>query len=528
MKLKFGMLGRTYRSAVFAAVLGTVGVPATIGCSRSDAPEPTPTLTLDAVPGGVRKRDTEFDGKIRMLGYKFSGKQRTMRAGSRVTVSLYWQANGKVEPGYTMVTRLLDAAGERVLDLDNAGPLREQKDGKPLLPPDKWVPGKIYVDDLTFTVPKQVKSWQVQLVSGFAKGEEKLKITSDGESVDGLALLATSGTGVRDKTQGARRIPSLRVDVLDAKTKIKIDGKLDEAAWQDAPADSLIDVATGERNKKSPVSGDVKLLWSQQGLYVAFDAKDKDLIGGFKKTDKDPHLWTKDTVEIMIDPDGNGDNKDYYEVQINPQNLVFDTQYDDYNVPKQEPDGPFGHQEWSSGVKSAVTLNGTLDKSDDVDQGYIVEAFLPWKSFSKAKKAPPALGDTWRMNFYVMQDNAGVAWSPILKQGNFHKASRFGKILFASKDWAPSPAPAASDSAAQPSAAPSNSGAKLAAPTPEAREPEAEALAGKAPLVEHVQAAKTKPQAAPPTAPATAPAAAPAPAPAAPAGATPAAPAKAK
>jgi hypothetical protein len=31
-----------------------------------------------------------------------------------------------------------------------------------------------------------------------------------------------------------------------------------------------------------------------------------------------------------------------------------------------------------------------------------------------------------------MKQNAGVAWSPILGQRNFHKASRFGKVT-----WAP-------------------------------------------------------------------------------------------
>jgi hypothetical protein len=159
--------------------------------------------------------------------------------------------------------------------------------------------------------------------------------------------------------------------------------------------------------------------------------------GGFKKEDKDPHLWTKDTVEIMVDPDGDGDNQNYYEIQINPQNLVFDSQFDAYNQPKKDPDGPFGHQEWSAKLKSAVSVRGTLDEAGDKDEGYVVEALLPWKSFSKAKKVPPAIGDTWRMNFYAMQDNGGVAWSPILGQGNFHKASRFGRVLWAETGYVP-------------------------------------------------------------------------------------------
>lgn len=48
----------------------------------------------------------------------------------------------------------------------------------------------------------------------------------------------------------------------------------------------------------------------------------------------------------MIDPDGDGDNRDYYEIQINPQNLVFDSRSDSYNRPRPTPDGPFGHQDW--------------------------------------------------------------------------------------------------------------------------------------------------------------------------------------
>jgi hypothetical protein len=35
------------------------------------------------------------------------------------------------------------------------------------------------------------------------------------------------------------------------------------------------------------------------------------------------------------------------------------------------------------------------------------------------------------MNFYAMQDNGGMAWSPILRKGNFHFAPRFGRVRWA-------------------------------------------------------------------------------------------------
>jgi hypothetical protein len=191
-----------------------------------------------------------------------------------------------------------------------------------------------------------------------------------------------------------------------------------------------VDVMTGQPNKSFPVNGKARLLWNAQNLYVAFEVEDKDVVGGFPKGAKDPHLWTKDAVEIMVDPDAEGDNADYYEIQIGPQNLVFDSQFDKYNEPKKEPDGPFGHEEWTAQLKSAVVVDGTLDKPGDEDKGYVVEAMIPWKSFSKAKQLPPNHGDVWRMNFYAMQENSGVAWSPILGQGNFHKAARFGRVVW--------------------------------------------------------------------------------------------------
>ncbi|WP_437713567.1 ATP-binding cassette domain-containing protein [Sorangium sp. So ce448] len=92
--------------------------------------------------------------------------------------------------------------------------------------------------------------------------------------------------------------------------------------------------------------------------------------------------------------------------------------------------GGWDMKEWSAGLASAVALRGTLDDGSDEDVGYVVEAKIPWSSFAKAKAAPPSPGDAWRMNFYAMQDNGGAAWSPILGEGNFHRARRFWRVRF--------------------------------------------------------------------------------------------------
>ncbi len=172
------------------------------------------------------------------------------------------------------------------------------------------------------------------------------------------------------------------------------------------------------------MQGEARLFYSDAGLYIGFDVKDANVVGGFPKDAVDPHLWERDTVEIMTKPDDDGTNKDYFEIQINPQNLVFDSRFDDYNQPRGGPAGPFGHQDYKATLQSAVVVHGTIDDSSDTDQGYTVEAFIDFHSFAiPSKKEETFRGRTVRMNFYAMKNNGGVGWSPILGEGNFPQPS---------------------------------------------------------------------------------------------------------
>jgi hypothetical protein len=229
-------------------------------------------------------------------------------------------------------------------------------------------------------------------------------------------------------------LPTYDVLPLAPGEHIQIDGRLDEAVWRTtAVTRPFVLPTTGQAvPANAPLGGTAQLRYDENNLYIAIEAKDVDVSGNFDQASVDPHLWTRDTVEVMLDPEGDGDNRDYYEIQVNPQGLVFDSQFDRYNEPRVLPDGPFGHQEWSSTLAHAVTVKGTLNDPSDRDDGYIVEMALPFSTLTKVKTRPPKPGIEWRANFYVMQENGGVSWSPILYQGNFHKASRFGRLRFGS------------------------------------------------------------------------------------------------
>jgi len=144
-------------------------------------------------------------------------------------------------------------------------------------------------------------------------------------------------------------------------------------------------------------------------------------------TNRDDHLWEQDCVELMIDPDG--DEKNYFEIQVSPRGVVFDTRYDSRRMPQ-----PFGHLDWDSRIRIGVSPRGDLDDKE-ADAGYTVEMAIPWQAFSLDGKPldPPRIGDEWRANLYIMDliedRQQAAAWSP-LGIGDFHVPRRFGILAF--------------------------------------------------------------------------------------------------
>jgi Carbohydrate family 9 binding domain-like len=414
------------------ALLGVMLVAASWlpACGKKPAPPELSGLVLALPPGNIPiKLDVDFGGAVQLLGATVS-PMRDLKPGSRVELTLYWKKTGPVAEGFRLFTHVLDEAGERVLNLDGSGPLRKTLRGTPLLPPSAWEVGKTYVDKQTFTVPTTLRTDTMSIVCGLYRDEERLRI-SRGKHQAERALVAVLPIARPVRASGS--VPVLWVPRRQKDWALDIDGKLDDASWaRAATTGQLMNAGTGEPQVGANVTGSVRLIHDDEALYLAFEVYDENVRGGFDEAVPDPHLWLRDTVEVMIDPDGDGDNKDYYEIQVGPQNLVFDSRFDDYNQPRVEPNGPYGHQDWTSNVKSAVALHGTLD-DDREDDGYTVEMAIPWSSLARAKRTPPTSADTWRMNFYVMENNAGAAWSHILGQGNFHRASRFGRVHFAGR-----------------------------------------------------------------------------------------------
>lgn len=228
-----------------------------------------------------------------------------------------------------------------------------------------------------------------------------------------------------DRSDG--RLPELDVHHV-AEHTIHVDGRLTELAWESAPSTGLfVRPGTGKPDSSSHVNATAKMLWDADNLYVGFTVYDPSPTTPFKRSDVDPHIWARASgVELMLQPGNPGNNKNYFEIQVDTAGAVWDTRFDDYNQPitGSGPAKRFGHQSWSAKLQRAV----------HVGKGrYTVEIALPWSAITGVKaRVPPQPGDIWRANLYSFRDGQrdAMAWSPILGQGNFHKASRFGKLRF--------------------------------------------------------------------------------------------------
>lgn len=375
-------------------------------------------LVVEAPPFDMLATDARFD-EVSLVGYRLEPRALSHRRGQAVKLTLVWQIEGALDAGWQPFTHLY-GEGRMLLNLDASGPLRALSGvaGAPL-PAHRWPEDHYVLDELRFTMPARAPE-HVTILAGFFRGRERHPV--EGKAIDARHRAAWVKLRATGDDPAEPEVPSLRVPQRSG--PIVLDGALDEADWQSAAkTGAFVHPTTGAPNPSGPVHGRARLLWDEEHLYAAFTVVDRDLRGGFPSDALDPQLWTRDTIELMIDPEG--DNRDYFEVQVGPQNLVFDSRFDDYNRPRGGDDGPFGHQDWSSAVESAVRLEGSLD-DDAADSGYVVELRLPWA----ALKQSPAVGDSWRINLYAMQDNGGVAWSPILGRGNFHFAPRFGRVTF--------------------------------------------------------------------------------------------------
>src|SRR6476646_10283021 len=158
-------------------------------------------------------------------------------------------------------------------------------------------------------------------------------------------------------------------EVHRARIAPRIDGKLDDAAWQAAKPVTFVFPWPDQTGKKQKTVA--RLTWDHDNLYVAYECEDSDVTAIYTKHD-DP-TYKDDAVEIFIAPPGVKNL--YLGLEMNARGVLYDYLYPfpqriikNYNLP---------------GVKLAVSMKGTLNHSADQDQGGTLEVSLPCRRLSQ-------------------------------------------------------------------------------------------------------------------------------------------------
>jgi hypothetical protein len=224
-----------------------------------------------------------------------------------------------------------------------------------------------------------------------------------------------------------------------ARSPVVIDGRLDDPAWADAPWSEPFRDIEGDRKPEPAHRTRVKMLWDDEGLYIAAELTEPHVWATLTKHDS--VIFNDNDFEVFLDPDG--DSHLYAELELNALNTTWDLL-----LTKPYKDGGHAIHAWEiTGLRTAVRVDGTINDPSDTDRGWTVEIAWPWAGLKELTKwpVPPRDGDQWRINFSRVEwehevvgtsyrkvpkkPEANWVWSP---QGaiNMHLPERWGVLQF--------------------------------------------------------------------------------------------------
>jgi hypothetical protein len=175
---------------------------------------------------------------------------------------------------------------------------------------------------------------------------------------------------------------------------IQIDGRLSEKSWQEADWAEVFGDIEGPGKPHPRFRTRVQMLWDDAALYIGAYLEEPNVWATL--TARDSIIFEDNDFEVFIDPDG--DSHDYYELEMNALNTVWDLLL----VRPYRDGGPAVHAWDIKGLKTAVSVNGTLNDPSDKDKAWTVEIAIPFDVLRECipgKPERPAAGDQWRMNF---------------------------------------------------------------------------------------------------------------------------------
>ena len=384
-------------------------------------------LTEDQAPTPQYKVGANFEDKIELVGFDVDGP---LKAGEKARFTWYWKALEDIDENWQVFVHL-DS---------NAEPYRQNLDHVPvggMYQTSRWKKGQIIKDVQDVTLRADYPAGQATPYIGFWRGKSRMEVANAVPKTDepqprviGPRLTVAGRTGAAAAKAGGPT-PTYALRQLDAEAAgaLTIDGKLDEAAWDELPVANLSPFG----NAKAQASV-FKAFLTDEHLVVGANLEDTHAWGTLKE--RDASTWTEEVVELFLDLDGDG--KDYLELQVTPTGTIFDAHFPTrLGTGEGSRDAQIDRAKAFDvkGLESGVHVDGTVNKADDRDTSWSVELKIPLESLPGYEAAPKP-GQTWAANVYRFDrpkegTTYAYGWST-KPRGDFHQVDGFGRWKIAS------------------------------------------------------------------------------------------------
>lgn len=246
------------------------------------------------------------------------------------------------------------------------------------------------------------------------------------------ALAFMTGCATCEKTEAAKPV----IAVYSAEP-VRMDGKLDEGIWKKAPAYPMIPAKTAWDNSppdckafyaKKPIEyGEYKAVWTDQYLYIGLRFNDTDIVAEGKE-DQEHHYSVGDTGEIFLKP---ANASYYWELYVTPTNKKTSFFYQGRGH-LGLPSG-FAKEATLPGMKTAVYVSGTLNRSADTDQYWSAEVAIPISEINQ-KGVLLKPGVPWKIfftkvNFTCKRPGREMGSYPQQERCNYHIYEDYADLI---------------------------------------------------------------------------------------------------
>jgi hypothetical protein len=202
-----------------------------------------------------------------------------------------------------------------------------------------------------------------------------------------------------------------------------LDGRLEEQAWRDAPPHPLTRLGD-----QSPLEepGTVRFAWDDEHFYAAFDLVDRDVVQEATE-DQQHHYRTGDVAELFLKP---AERPHYWEFYVTPNGLKTAFFY-----PGRGRLGLPSALQYTSGIRVAAHVDGSLNDWGDTDRGWTAEVAIPLAELSAAgvRFAPDVAwtAAAGRYNFGVHLNHVELSSFPPMTR-NFHQHESWAPLVIES------------------------------------------------------------------------------------------------